>query len=52
MSVAISFGSALAHLLEMYNKMRLSKSDYLIVQQIYQGWTLLGIAVVLALVQL
>jgi hypothetical protein len=39
-----------AHLLELPNKMELSREDYLTVQQIYRGWALLGIAVVGALI--
>lgn len=49
-SVTIVFGSGFAHLLEAYNKMRLSKEEYLVVQQIYRGWSLLGIVVLIALV--
>jgi hypothetical protein len=49
LSTAITFGAGLAHLLALSNKMKLSNSDYLTVQQIYRGWALLGIAVVLSL---
>jgi hypothetical protein len=49
-SLMITFGSGFAHLLEAYNKMRLSKAEYGIVQQIYRGWSLLGIIVIIALV--
>jgi undecaprenyl pyrophosphate phosphatase UppP len=49
-SVIIAFGSGFAHLLEAYNKMRLSKDEYLVVQQIYRGWSLLGIVVCIALI--
>jgi glucan phosphoethanolaminetransferase (alkaline phosphatase superfamily) len=38
-----------AHLLELPNKINLSREDYLTVQQIYRGWSLLGIVVVGAL---
>jgi hypothetical protein len=47
--VAISMAAGWAHLLEMPNKMALSREDYLIVQQIYRGWALLGIVVIGAL---
>ncbi|MCW5773928.1 MAG: hypothetical protein KIT16_19960 [Rhodospirillaceae bacterium] len=47
--VAVSLGPALAHLLELPNKMGLPRADYLTVQQIYRGWALLGIVVVGAL---
>jgi hypothetical protein len=39
----------MAHLLELPNKIRLSREDYLTVQQIYRGWALLGSVVVAAL---
>ena len=42
--VALSLAPAMAHLLELPNKINLSRDDYLIVQQIYRGWSLLGIA--------
>jgi hypothetical protein len=39
----------MAHLLELPNKIRLSRDDYLTVQQIYRGWNLLAIVVIGAL---
>jgi hypothetical protein len=50
LSVTITFASGFAHLLEAYNKMRLPKDEYLVVQQIYRGWALLGIIVFIALI--
>ncbi len=47
---ALALAPALAHLLELPNKLGLSRNDYLIVQQIYRGWALLGIVVLGALV--
>lgn len=47
---AIVLGAGLAHLFEFPNKMDLSRDDYLIVQQIYRGWALLGIALIGALI--
>lgn len=47
--VALALGPALAHLLELPNKIGLSRSDYLVVQQVYRGWALLGIVVAGAL---
>ena len=47
---AVAMASGFAHLLELPNKIGLSREDYLTVQQIYRGWALLGIAVVGALV--
>ncbi len=41
---AVALGAALAHLLALPNKIHLSRDDYLVVQQIYRGWDLLGIA--------
>lgn len=41
-------GPALAHLFELPNKMALDRADYLVVQQIYAGWSLFGIVVVIA----
>jgi hypothetical protein len=42
---ALALGPALAHLLELPNKIGLPREDYLTVQQIYRGWALLGIVV-------
>ena len=46
---ALCLGPALAHLLELPNKMALSREEYLVVQQIYRGWALLGIPIFAAL---
>lgn len=42
---AVSMAAGWAHLLELPNKMTLSRDDYLTVQQIYRGWALLGIVI-------
>lgn len=42
---ALALGPALAHLLELPNKIDLTREDYLTIQQIYRGWALLGIVV-------
>ena len=42
LSTAVALGPALAHLLELPNKIDLARSDYFTVQQIYRGWSLLG----------
>jgi hypothetical protein len=47
--VGLALGPALAHLLELPNKIGLSRADYLTVQQIYRGWALLGFVVAGAL---
>ena len=39
---ALALCPAMAHLLELPNKMNLSREDYLTVQQIYRGWALQG----------
>jgi hypothetical protein len=48
-SVAVCLIPAGAHLFEMPNKLALAASDYMVVQQIYRGWALFGIAVFAAL---
>jgi hypothetical protein len=35
---ALALAPAMAHLLELPNKINLSREDYLKVQQIYRGW--------------
>ena len=45
----LALAPALAHLLELANKINLSRDDYLTVQQIYKGWALLGFVVAGAL---
>jgi len=42
---ALALAPALAHLLELPNKIGLSRDDYLTVQHIYRGWALLGIVI-------
>ncbi|HWT02831.1 MAG TPA: hypothetical protein VN256_21460 [Pyrinomonadaceae bacterium] len=46
---ALSLAPAMAHLLELPNKINLSREDYLTVQQIYRGWWLLGLVIAVAL---
>jgi hypothetical protein len=45
----LALAPAAAHLLELPNKIDLSRGEYLVVQQIYRGWALLGIVVLSAL---
>ena len=47
--VALALAPALAHLLELPNKIGLTREEYLTVQQIYRGWALLGVVVFAAL---
>lgn len=49
LSTVLVLCAAMAHLMELPNKLKLPREQYLVVQQIYQGWALLGIAVVIAL---
>jgi hypothetical protein len=46
---AVALAPALAHALELPHKIGFSREEYLVVQQIYRGWSLLGIVVLLAL---
>ncbi|HYZ20954.1 MAG TPA: DUF1772 domain-containing protein [Rhodopila sp.] len=39
-----------AHVLEIAGKIGLGQADYLVVQQIYRGWSLLGIVLIAAVV--
>lgn len=48
--VALTLAPSMAHLLELANKINLSREDYLTVQQIYSGWALLGIVTFPALI--
>ena len=46
---ALALAPGMAHLLELPNKIKLPGQEYLVVQQIYQGWSLLGVVVIAAL---
>jgi hypothetical protein len=46
---ALALAPAMAHVLELPNKISLSRDEYLTVQQIYRGWALLGFVVAGAL---
>jgi hypothetical protein len=47
--VALALIPAGAHLFELPNKLALTDRDYLLVQQVYRGWWLFGLAVIPAL---
>jgi hypothetical protein len=47
--VALALAPAMAHLLALPNKINMPREQYLIAQQIYRGWALLGIVVIGAL---
>jgi hypothetical protein len=46
---ALAMAAGFAHLLELPNKINLPRDEYRVVQKLYRGWALLGIAVVGAL---
>src|SRR3979411_2517797 len=48
-SAAVALAPALAHVLELPNKIRLPLDQYRIVQQLYRGWAFLGFVVVTAI---
>jgi hypothetical protein len=48
--VALTLAPALAHLLELPHKIQLPRDEYFVVQQIYRGWSLLGVVILAALV--
>jgi mannose/fructose/N-acetylgalactosamine-specific phosphotransferase system component IID len=47
---AITMAAGFTHLLELPRKITLDRDQYLMVQQLYRGWALLGVVVVAALV--
>jgi hypothetical protein len=42
MATALALGAALAHALELPNKIDLSADEYFVVQKVYRGWNRLG----------
>ncbi|HXG92965.1 MAG TPA: DUF1772 domain-containing protein [Blastocatellia bacterium] len=46
---ALVFAPSMAHLLELPNKLGLTRDEYFTVQQIYYGWALLGFVIAGAL---
>ena len=46
---ALALGPALAHLFALPNKIGMAEADYFVAQQIYRGWSLLGVVVFAAL---
>jgi hypothetical protein len=49
---ALILAPALAHLLELPNKIHLPRSEYLTVQHIYNGWALFGVPILAALLSM
>jgi hypothetical protein len=49
---ALALGAALAHLLELPNKINLPEREYFIVQQAYRGWNQLAYLLVIELISM
>lgn len=49
LATAIAFGAALAHALELPAKMALSREEYFVAQQLYQGWDRLALVLLVEL---
>src|SRR5262245_66390416 len=52
LSTALALGGALAHLLELPNKIDLPRDEYFVVQGIYAGWNRLALLLVVELVSI
>lgn len=52
LSTAIALGAALAHPLELPNKIGLPREEYFVVQAIYRGWSQLGYLLAIELVSM
>ncbi len=52
LATLLSLAPGLAHLFEMPRKLRLTRDEYFLVQQVYKGWDLFGIAILLQLAAL
>jgi hypothetical protein len=52
LSTAVALGGALAHLLELPNKIDLPADQYFIVQSIYRGWNQLGLVLFVELLSI
>lgn len=50
LATALAMGAALAHLLELPNKIDLTRDQYFLVQQVYRGWALLAALLLIQLV--
>jgi hypothetical protein len=51
-ATALALGAALAHALELPNKIGMSRDEYFVVQTIYRGWNRLGYLLVVELVSM
>jgi hypothetical protein len=50
MTTALALVPAMAHVLELPNKIHMQREEYLNAQRLYRGWQFVGIAVVAALI--
>ena len=50
LTTALAMAPAMAHALELPNKIRMNREDYLNAQRLYRGWQFVGIAVIAALI--
>jgi hypothetical protein len=48
-SAALALIPSAAHVMELPNKIKMPKAEYLVAQQLYRGWQFVGLAVVAAL---
>jgi hypothetical protein len=52
LSTALALGAALAHVLELPNKMALTRDEYFVVQSIYAGWNRLAYLLLVELISM
>ena len=52
LSTALALGAALAHALELPNKIGMPRDQYFIMQQAYRGWSLLGLLLLVELLSM
>jgi hypothetical protein len=50
LSTALTLAPAAAHVMELPTKINLPKAEYLVAQQLYRGWALVGVVVMAAFV--
>ena len=50
LTTALAMAPAMAHALELPNKIRMNREDYLNAQRLYRGWQFVGGAVIAALI--
>jgi hypothetical protein len=52
LATALALGAALAHALELLNKIDLPKEEYFLVQQVYRGWNQIGYLLAIELISM